>query len=442
MSSVQITGSLPGLMAEGSLEGDWAGLLGLALAGTGRIASVEAIGAGADHVALRWAPGRASVFVTPGAVVDYESFAVAGRAPEIAFSLRVRLQDGTVIDDPTVFRIAVLDVDDTPPESLAFASGGSVAAGAIGAVIGRLAIVDPDSAGPFHFTFTADDEWRFEVVDGTTLKLRDGISLDLDDIPLRPMLIEVSDGRNSAGFLLEIDVTDPDAPPHGPPVMAPGEAQGGVALADASRAVVSAGADSVLALGPLPETGGAPPRQRLSLEDGTEAVLPDTVQRFDFVDGSLERDPAGAAAWAAALLAAASVPGAAPHAATVVALRSGVAPTEMAGDAAAMRGLDEPDPTGFVLDTFRGALGRDPTGEELALHLARLASGTAREQLRADIALSPESLARIEAANPEGIWVSQPLGQAAGGDARSAPPPSLVPAEPSPPDFALDLLLL
>src|SRR5204863_280118 len=69
------------------------------------------------------------------------------------------------------FTIAVNDVNEAP--TALDLSNASVPENAAGAAIGTLTVTDPD-AGDTH-TFTVSDS-RFEVV-GTTLKLKDGVSL-------------------------------------------------------------------------------------------------------------------------------------------------------------------------------------------------------------------------------------------------------------------------
>jgi hypothetical protein len=436
-------------MAEGSLPGDWAGLL--AVTGTsGGIAAVEAIGPGALHLALAWNAAQGTLTLRPGAPVDFEAFAAAAAAPEIAFSLRFRLTSGAVVEDATVFRIAVADRDDTPPSALAFASGGGVTAGAIGAVIGTIAVADPDSAGPFHFTFPEEDAWRFEVVGGTTLKLREGISLGLDDIPHRPLLVEVSDGRQGAGFVLDLTVLDPGAPPPAPPpVLAPGETRGAVALAGEERAIVLREAHAAAGVVPVGDD-----RTQVALADGAEAWLPATVRRIDFADGRLELDPAGDAARAASLHRAAQGDWAADGASLagqVAALERGVGLTDLAGGLLAGGGeaasAADLDGEGFVAGLYRRAVGREPGPDELALHLGRLGSGVSAAQVAVDVALSAAALGRQEAAAPAGHWVALPRGRdaedgPAGPPHRAAAPPwhATPDAEP-PPAFAADLLL-
>jgi len=434
MAVVDFSGEIPASMAEGSRPGDWAAMLTL----TGkveRVVSVEAIGPGAAFVDLRYDPTLDVVFLTPGAVADYEAFIAASQVPEIVFSLRFHLRNGVVREDTTQYRIALLDKDDSPPSALGFSSGGSVAAGAIGATIGTLAVSDTDSTGPFTFHFAPEDEWRFEVV-GNTLKLRDGVSLGLDDMPSRPLLIEVSDGHNSAGFTLDLTVTDPGGTTYPAPVMVPGELRGPVALATAERAVVLAEAHAFEAL--RPQEGEA---LQLVLHDGTEVLLP-AIERVEFTDGVLELDPQGAAAQAAALHLA--MHGTQADGATlgqmVAALQQGSTIADLA--AAAL------DPTlaaagdeAFVAGLYRQAMGREADPAELALQLGRLASGTSRAQLAVDIALDPEALAHLADINPYGFWVALPPGRetpdmSGGHDLAPWDSPADVPA-----DFSTDLLL-
>ncbi len=205
MRLVQISGSLPSAIAEDSRPGDWIGSLALGGDLNG-LTGIEVLGTGGLFFTARYAAAQGLAVLEPAARLDFESF---GADPSVTFRLRFQFADDTRIDDPTQFRVAVLDRDDTPPSGLNFLVGGSVEAGAIGAIIGLLSVADLDSAGPFLFTFSWDDDWRFEVV-GMTLKLRDGVSLGLDDIGTRPLFIEVSDARQSAAFTLNLTVRNPD----------------------------------------------------------------------------------------------------------------------------------------------------------------------------------------------------------------------------------------
>ena len=417
-----VSGTLPGVMAENSGTGDWFGQLQVT-SSRGTIASIEAIGPGASYLSLTWDPLTGTVALQPDALADYEGFLALGAAPELVFSLQARMANGRIDSDSQTFRIALLDIDDTPPAALAFATGGSVVAGEIGSIIGTLAVTDPDTppGEPFFFTLPEEDDWRFEVVGGTTLKLRDGISLGLDDMPLRPLYVTVSDGRQGAGFTLDITVLDPGAPPPPTPVLTPGEERGAVALPGPERAVVLRERAALLDLGPA--SGGERP---LTVQGQAEAALPASVTRVDFLDARLELDGAGPAARAAALLRVLEGPEVAPAtvAAGVAALEAGAALVELAG-ARVAAGSD----SAFVTGLFRDGAGRDPEAAELALHLGRLGSGESRAQVAVDVAL-------LHATTSAPVWLPWLHG-------RDAPPPDVVPVVPSGPvpDFAADLLL-
>lgn len=425
--AVLVSGEWPAVMAEGSRPGDWFALLRL---GTdrGNIASVEAIGPGAHFISLTWNKAQGTVALQPGAVADYEAFLEAGEAPELAFSFRLRMGTGRIDENGPTIRIGLLDVDDTPPAILGFSSGGSVTAGAIGAVIGTLAITDPDSTGPFHFFFPEDEAWRFEVVDGTTLKLRDGISLGLDDMPRRPLLIEVSDGRQGQAFLIDFAVLDPGAPPIWvPQPIAAGELRGAIGVASADRALVLREAADLAGLA-MDGSGN----RGLALHSQAEEPLPAAVGRIDFADARLELAPDGTAGRAAALHRTLAGEGSDPAgvARSLAALEQGAGLVAEAARQLQARGAAMPEEdAAFIEALHRDAAGRAPTAEELALHLGRLGSGESRAQVAADIALM--------AAPPDPAPILLPWTIGRGAPADTAPPP---PPEAAPPVFAVDLL--
>ena len=429
---VRYRGSAPSSIVEGSGPGDW--IANLDLGGDLlRLVAVETVGPAAAFFSASWDAALGVATIRPDARLDYESFSVAGALPEVEIALRFVFDDGTRQEDGPRFRVAVLDRDDTPPDGLAFSGGGTVAAGEIGAAIGRLSVSDPDSAGPFHFSFAPEDEWRFEVVDGV-LKLRDGITLGWDDVPARPILIEVSDGRQSAAFLLDVAVTDPApaGPPASPapPLLAAGETRAGFALAGSREALTTRPAEQANAITPHP--GGA---RQVVLDNGDEVWL-GPLDRLRFADGWLGPAGEGPAAQAAAVHRAVlgkDADGVA-LAPIVAELRAGAGWAEVAErllDAApALAALDD---AGFVSALFRAALGAEPGAGDLSLHTARLADGGAsRAQVAADIALSPAPLARLAAAAPQaGHWVADPFDVASGLPARPTfdeTPPDASPA--------------
>lgn len=421
-----VSGTLPAVMAENSRAGDWSGRLSV-VPDRGTIASIEAIGPGAPFLSLSWEAETGMVVIQPGAAADFEAFAALGAVPELVFSLQATMRNGRVDTNSPTFRIQLLDLDDTAPTGLRFKSGGSVVAGAIGPVIGRLAVTDPDTPSdqPFRFSFPDHEDWRFEVVNGTTLKLRDGISLGLDDMPLRPLMIEVSDGRQSAGFVLDLVVLDPGAPPPPSLALAVGEVRGALALPAAERALVLRESAALADLG-TPVAGERP----IDLAGQREAALPEAVRRIDFLDGRVELDGAGPAARAAALHRVLGADAADPLALgrSVAALEAGT-PLVLRGESFLQaQGMAFADDAAFVTALFEDGAARAPDAAELALHLGRLGSGVARAQVAVDVALL------LPQAPPEPVWFAWAHGRDAPGLAAAAPPivPALAPQAAAP----------
>lgn len=153
------------------------------------------------------------ISIAPLARLDAEWFKQAGQSLDLTVGLRFFLADGDIALGDMTFTVRLQDLDDTPPQALAFVSGGSVRAGQAGATIGRLQVTDPDTTGGFTFRFLEGDAWQFEVV-GDELRLKPGVSLDLADGPRRDLIIEVSDGTQAAAFSLPIEILpDPGISP-------------------------------------------------------------------------------------------------------------------------------------------------------------------------------------------------------------------------------------
>ena len=321
-------------------------------------------------------PGLDAVRLSPGALVDFESLAT----PVLGFSLRFRFADGSVWDDPVTRHVTVLDTDDTAPTGLAFASGGTVVAGAIGAAIGRLAVTDPDTLAGFRFSFGPDDDWRFEVVDGV-LKLRDGISLGLDDMPQRPLIIEVSDGHQSAAFLLWLGVADPNTGlvdlPAGRDArrLRPGRCRNG---AGAAREPRRGAGRCARGRGAAADPAGrhaswcCPRRSGCGSADGFQDIGAGSP---GVRAAALVQALTGHAADGRAL------------AGLVARAEAGVAWTDLA---AGLPGLAGGTMRMRSPRCYHNALGRDPSGAELAPQLGRLAAGVSRAQLAVDVALGAD----------------------------------------------------
>lgn len=411
MPVVRHTGRLPASIAEGSAPGDWVANLGLS-GDVAHLVAVEAAGPMAAFFSVSWSPGLGTATIRPAARLDFEAFSAAGTLPAVQLGLAFVFNDGSRQEDWTLTPVAVLDRDDTPPAALAFSGGGTVAAGAIGAAIGTLSVADPDSAGPFFFSFTWEDEWRFEVVDGV-LKLRDGISLGWDDMPTRPVLVQVSDGTQSAAFMLDIAVTAPEygPAPYVPPALAAGESRSGFVLAGPQEALTTRPAEQVTAITTQPGDLG-----QILLDTGESVWTGPAVERVRFVDGWLAPAGEGPAARAAALHRAVVGKDAdgIDLAPLVASLRAGAGWADVADHllnaAPALAALDD---AAFVRALGQAALGAAPATEAVALHAGRLVNGaTTRAQVVVDLALSPEALARLAADSPAGHWVADPFDEA------------------------------
>lgn len=205
MSGVVVTGSLPGSINENTPLWEWTGQLRISI-NPSLIRFVELFGLGSNFFDVSLNRSTGVMTITPLARADFEWFQANNMAPNLSFGLQFFMMDGTVQQSTTSWSVAVLDLDDTPPQGLRFLTGGVVAAGAAGVNIGRLQVLDPDTSSGFTFTIREDDAWLFQVV-GDMLRLRPGLSIPLADGPLRHLDITVSDGVQSAALTLAISVT-------------------------------------------------------------------------------------------------------------------------------------------------------------------------------------------------------------------------------------------
>lgn len=205
--TIPLTGSIPGLINENTPLWDWMGQLRLGI-DPALIRFVEITGTGADYFDAMLNRATGMITIAPIAQADYEAFSASGRSPTLSLGLRFFMADGTVQTSASNYGVTVLNLDDTAPQSLRFSSGGKVEAKQAGAVIGTLAVTDPDTISGFTYTVREDDQWLFEIVNGV-LKLRSGVSLSVTDGPSRPVVIEVSDGTQSSAFSLDVTVQLP-----------------------------------------------------------------------------------------------------------------------------------------------------------------------------------------------------------------------------------------
>ncbi|PZP45392.1 MAG: hypothetical protein DI601_09695 [Azospirillum brasilense] len=260
---LQISGQVPGTILENSGAGDWSARLTLSDSGglaTGVLA-VALTGAGAGAFSATLDAASQTVTITPARLLDREAWA-AGADPVLAFGLRVQTADGWQ-DLGSGWAVTLLGVDDTPPSGLAFSSGGSVLETDAGGIVGSLTASDPDSAAAqLTFTVAPQDDWRFEVVDGNVLKLRDGYDLLRSGGTALPVAVIVSDGHQDAAMTVDVavlNVTSEDDTP-APPVLR---------IADASMAEGDSGSGTLRFAVSLSRAADAPVTLRWNTVSGT-----------------------------------------------------------------------------------------------------------------------------------------------------------------------------
>lgn len=403
MARVRFSGAVPSTIAENTVLDDWAATLAL----TGDLASLRAIelaGPAALAFSVRYDPALGVAFLSAGAAVDYEGLTWQGGDPTLAFTLRYFFADNTNETDPTTIRVDVTDIDDTPPQGLRFSSGGWIGADTLGGLIGTLAVDDPDTSGPFSFTVIDWDDWMFEF-EGMDLRLRSGVNLGLDAIPVKPLIIDVWDGRQSAAFILDIQVRDPNEPPSAT-IIAPGQTIDGVTATLDGRALTLR---ESLDFGALPAIGEAAREltqiaaSPLLVPGATSLLLPEGRVHFG----------AESVATRAALLHQATSGQAADGsmlAALVTRAEAGSAWTDIAADLLRTRApVTDRD---FLGQAYRAALGRDPDDAELAGSLAALAGDGGRARTLVELAFGAEAIGHMPD-HPDGVWVAQPLGLSA-----------------------------
>lgn len=288
MRILATAGGLPTTIVENTQPWEWMGVLQL-LSDPGQVRFIEVDGFGGNffHANLNSATGL--IFITPHARLDYEWFTAAGRAPVVDFDLRFFMTDGTQARSASSFTVQVLDIDDTPPQALVFSSGGSVQAGVPGATIGQFLVTDPDTPSGHSFRLLDGDSWQFEVV-GNELRLRPGVQLVLGDGPQRNLIVEVSDGTQSAAFQLSIDILpDPVVGTEPVEMLVPGiEKQGMLWVGEVGvrSALRSWEVESFSRVGDL-----------MKVETrGRGEVWFDKPQWIDLTDGYIDFNPAGDAA--------------------------------------------------------------------------------------------------------------------------------------------------
>ncbi|WBV44118.1 DUF4214 domain-containing protein [Pseudoroseomonas cervicalis] len=218
--SLTVTGTLPSSIIENNRPGDWEAVL--SLSASAPIQDVRLSGAAAALFDASWDPATGTVRIVPAMRFDFEAYNTS--TVSLNFGLQARV-NGNWVDSGRNFSVALVNVDDTPPHSLGFATGGFVLESDLGGVIGTLQGFDRDTAkAALTYRVLWPDEAYFEIVNGNVLKLRDGVDLLREGGTVRPVMIEVSDGRQEANFLLDVQVlntTDLDTIPAPPAILPP-----------------------------------------------------------------------------------------------------------------------------------------------------------------------------------------------------------------------------
>ncbi|WP_439595932.1 calcium-binding protein [Falsiroseomonas sp.] len=269
--SASFVGTIPDTIYENAQRGDWVAYLTF----SSDVLSVALIGRDAGLFTATF-NSRRIMTITPLQAFDAEAWAVL---PEFQLSLSVRTAAGRTAL-PDVFRIRLVNVDDTPPQDLRFSSGGVVLANDVGAPIGNLVATDPDSAGPLEYRVAWPDSAWFEMV-GTELRLRPGVDLTGLGGTQREVLIEVSDGRNLASYGVTITILAPG--PASPFQVLDGtlgaDTLVGTAAADAllghdgnDLLAGAAGADSLLGGAGADTVGGGDGADTLRGQDGNDLL--------------------------------------------------------------------------------------------------------------------------------------------------------------------------
>lgn len=286
--TIQLQGSLPGLINENTPLWDWVGQLRLGI-DPALIRFVDVTGTGENVFDVTLNRSTAMLEIRPFAVADYDWYAANGRSPTLELGFRFYMTDGTVQTSAGTYSVRVLDLDDTAPQALRFASGGKVEAGRSGAIIGTLAVTDPDTTSAFAYTIREDDQWLFEITSGV-LKLRNDVSLTVTDGPSRSVVIDVSDGKQSAAFTLDFQVTLPGLADHTIDLFERHERRDGFYWANTSSLV---GDHMLYEIASLHDQGSY---KSLTMRDGDTLIF-DQPEKIQLLDGAVYFSEDSKAAW-------------------------------------------------------------------------------------------------------------------------------------------------
>ena len=408
MRTMRFDGSLPSVLREDAGLGGWAAALQLQ-GDPAQIAFVDLVGSADLFIDARYDRSTGTVLLANVAVPDYEGFSRVAASPVLSFSLRVFLADGTQAVSDTNWSVSVGDVDDTPPQGIAFYRGGSVAPGAPGAVIGQLTVSDPDSTGLANFTISDTDSWMFEVI-GDSLKLRDGISLSISDGPYRAIYIDVSDGLQSAALRLDIRVESPAGEQSVLDVLDPWETKAGFAYKSARVVWADRGAWEIER---IEDYGNV--LTNIVLKDGSQVWLPN-LDRIELLNGVIDMRMDGSVVTANSLYKA--ILGRTVESSFLWQLTSdldrGVIGTQQlaiillaSGEYIGRNGILSNEQ--YVRMLYRNTEGTTPDEGGVRFWKGSLDAGATRESAALAFANWDVARANLAAANPSGYWLERPF---------------------------------
>lgn len=404
---ISFSGSPPPLMDENTPVRGWAAAF-TAPGNPAAIRFVDVVGPHDLYFDAAYDRQTGLVSVWNAALPDFEALAASG-STALRFALRAFLEGGGFALSEAEYSITIRNLDDTPPTALAFASGGRVAPGEPGAVIGRLSVTDPDSSGPFTFTIGPADDWMYEVVD-MELRLKPGISLALSDGPFRATIIEVSDGRNSAAFRLQFEVVAPGTQDALLDLLDPWEVTNGFRFAGPGHVRADRGGWEIATI----EAYG-PDLLQVVMLDGGSVWLP-RVERIEFLNGTIDLRPNSPAAQVNALYEAVlarpvdlpSLPG------WLSQLANGA--LDMRGLAGLLLGSPEfaaragsPTNQQFITMLYVNTLGSAADTAGIAWWTGQLNAGVSRVDAALAFANWDVHRASMAAENPFGHWIQRPF---------------------------------
>ncbi|MDQ1195402.1 cadherin domain-containing protein [Agrobacterium sp. SORGH_AS 787] len=125
------------------------------------------------------------------------------------YNLTVSVSDGTNVTSQAV-AVTVTNVNEAP--SLTLTGTGAVNENVAAATVANFAASDPDAGTTLTYTLGGADANMF-VVDGNTVRLKDGVSFNYEQATHRDLTLTASDGTNSVTRTLTVNVTDVNEAP-------------------------------------------------------------------------------------------------------------------------------------------------------------------------------------------------------------------------------------